>query len=306
MHSEITNMPATRPQDLISIKPHLKPGEEILFNKRLSRFLGGSDLWLLTNQRLLVVGKKGLEEKTLLVPGEYIIYHETGESQFSGNVHLLTNQQVIVLDIGARDYILESVSLSKISKVDIQVIREGWINSIIYGLQINGADDDESVMIKHGGVTTGGIDKQDMDPKQRQRINERFLRKLCEVAGLKFAIPEKRAGAGGATVIAFYSKSNLVWPNRCSACYKNTHDLVYDEYSVENPWLAAEYHLGFGLIPEFTYQIPYCSDCYRDRLGLEMKKRAVKESGAKSDGARVELCFENQLYAMEFAQNNSS
>jgi hypothetical protein len=91
------NMPATIPQALIPFRPYLKLGEEILFHKRISRFLGGSDLWLLTSQRLLMVGKKGLEEKTLFVPGESTVYHETGEQQFSGNVHLLTNQRVIVL-----------------------------------------------------------------------------------------------------------------------------------------------------------------------------------------------------------------
>lgn len=299
-------MPATIPQALIPFRSYLKLGEEILFHKGISRFLGGNVLWLLTSQRLLMVGKKGLEEKTLFIPGEYTVYHETGELQFSGNVHLLTNQRVIVLDIGARDYILESVPLSKITNVDINVIREGWINSIIYGLRINVADADEPVVIKHGGVTTGGIDKQEMDLNKRQKINERYPRKIYEVAGLKFAIPQKRAGAGGVTVIAFYSKSDLVWPARCSACYENTHDLVYDEYTVENPWLAAGYRFGFGLIPKFTYRIPYCSDCYRERLGFETKKRAVKEGWAQSDGARVELCFENQPYAMEFIQNNSS
>jgi len=300
------NMPATTPQALIPFRPYLKLGEEILFHKRISGFLGGSDLWLLTSHRLLMVGKNGLEEKTLYVPREYSVYHETGELQFSGNVHLLTNQRIIVLDIGARDCIMESIPLSKVTKVDINVIGEGWLNSIIYGLRINVADADEPVVIRHGGITTGGINITEMDLNKRQKISERFPRKICEVAGLKFAIPQKRAGAGDVTVIAFYSKSDLVWPERCSACYENTHDLMYDEYTIENPWLAAEYNLGFGLIPEFTYRIPYCSDCYRERLGLDPKKRAVKEWWAQSDGARVELCFENQPYAMEFIQNNSS
>lgn len=298
-------MPATISQALIPFMPYLKPDEEILSYRRIPRFLGGSDLWILTNQRLLMFGKKGLEEKTLFVPNEYAVSHETGELQFSGNVHLLTNQRVIVIDIGARDYLLESVHLSKITKVDIHVIGEGWINPIIYGLRINLADDDEPVMIKHGGITTGGIDKQEIDLYQRQKINERFPRKICEIAGLKFAIPQKRAGAGGVTVITFYSKSDLVWPERCSACFENTQDLVYDQYTVENPWLAAEYNLGIGLIPKFTYRIPYCPDCYRESLGFEPKKRAVKEGWAQSDGARVEFCFENQLYAMEFIHTNS-
>lgn len=247
-------MTITPPQALFPFQLHLKPAEEILFHKRISRFLRDSDLWLLTSQRLLMVGKKGLEEKTLLVPGEYIIYHETGDLQFSGNVHLLTSQRVIILDIGARDYVQDSVPLSRITKVDIHVIGERWINSILYGLQITVANSDECVEIKHGGVTTGGIDRHEMDLHQRQKINERFPRKICEVAGLKFAIPQKRIGAGGVTSIEFYSKSDLVWPVRCSACYENTHHLVYDTYTVENPWLAAGYHFGFGLIPKFTYQ----------------------------------------------------
>ena len=292
-------------KSLFPFRPYLKPGEDILFYKRISRFFGGSNLWLLTSQRLLMIGEKGLEEKTLFDPGEYAVYHETGELQFSGNVHLLTNQRVIVLDIGARNYILESVRLSEITMVDINVIVEGQTNSIIYGVCIRVADADESVAIKHGGVTTGDIDKQEMDLNQRQKVNERFPRKICEVTGLKFAIPHKRVGAGGVAVIAFYSRSDLVWPARCSSCHEITHDLVYDEYIIENPWSAAGYRFGFGLIPRFTYQIPYCPDCYMVRLGLELKKRAVKEGWAQSDGARVELYFENHPYAMEFIQNNS-
>jgi hypothetical protein len=298
-------MPTTLPHALLTLRSYLKPGEDILFHKRIPRFLGESYLWLLTSQRLLFVGKKGSEEKPLFAPGEFPVYHEIGELQFSGNVHLLTNQRIIILDIGARDFILETIPLSKVTKVDIHVIQDGLLNSITYGLQITTTNDDESIMIKHGGVTIEGIDNHEMDLYKRQQINERFPRRICDVAGLRFAIPQKRAGARDVTVISFYSKSDLVWPDRCSACYENTHMLVYDEYSVENPWLAAGYRLGFGLIPKFTYRIPYCSDCYRERIRLEIKKRAVKEGWAQFDGARVELCFENQLYVMEFIQNNS-
>jgi hypothetical protein len=299
------NMPATIPKALFPFRSYLKPNEEILFHKKISRFLGGSDLWLLTSQRLLLVGKSGLEEKTLFDLRENIVYHETGELQFSGNVHLLTNQRVIVLDIGARDYLLESVPLSKITKVDIQVIGEGLLNSTMYGLRITTADDDEPVVIKHGGVTTEGIDKQEMSLIERQKTNERFPRKICEVAELSFAIPQKKTGPGGMTHVDFYSKSDLVWPARCSACYENVNGLAYDEYTVENPWLTAGYTFGFGLIPLFTYQIPYCPDCYKERFGSVNNNRAVKEGWAQSNGARVELCFENQTYVEEFIQLNS-
>jgi hypothetical protein len=293
------------PQALLPFRPYLKSSEEILYNQKISRFLGGSDLWLLTSQRLLSVGKKVLEEKTLFDEGENTICHETGEKQFSGNVHLLTNQRVIVLNIGARDYLLETIPVSKITHVDVHVTREGGINSFIYGLIIDAAGYDEPVVIKHGGVTTGGIDKQEMSLIERQQINERFPRKICEVAGLSFAIPRKRAGSGGMTTIDFYSKSDLVWPARCSACYRQVDELVYDEYAVENSWLNAGYGFGYGLIPQLTYQIPYCPDCYRERFGSEKINRAVKAGGAQTNGARVELCFENQPYMMEFIQFNS-
>ena len=300
-------MSTKMPQAYTPFGQYLKPGEEVLFHKRVSRFLGRSDLWLLTNQRLLKVGKKGLEEETLFIPEEHVVYYETGDLEFSGNVHLLTNQRVIVLDIGTKDYILETIPLSKITGVDIHVIKEKWMNSILYGLWINLADDAEPVIIKHGEVTTKGIDEQSMDLNKCQEINERFPRKICEVVGLKFAIPQKRVGAGGVTVISFYSKSDLVWPQKCSACYEGTHELVYDEYTVESPWFAAGwYRFGFGLIPTFTYRIPYCMDCYMEHFGLEMKNRTVKEGSAISDGARVELCFENQFYALEFIQDNSN
>jgi hypothetical protein len=69
-----------------------------------------------------LIRKKELVEKTLLEPGELVIYHETGDLQFNGNVHLLTTHRVIVLDVGAKDHLLESIPLNKITHVDINVI----------------------------------------------------------------------------------------------------------------------------------------------------------------------------------------
>ena len=291
--------------ECVHVKMYLQLDEDILFQRKIPRFLGGSDYWLFTSQRLLMVAKNGLEEKALFTPGEHTVYHEIGTLQFSGNVHVLTTHRVIVLDVGSRNYVLESIPLSKITKVDINVIGEGLMNSFIYGLRINIADADEPTVIKHGGVNTEGIDKQEMSLTEHQQVNERFPRKICEIAGLQFAIPQKRAGVRGATVVEFYSKSDLAWPARCSACYENVDGLLYDEYFLENPWLAAGYSFGFGLIPVFTYQIPYCPVCYRERFGLVKYNRAVKAGWAQSNGARVELCFENQSYAMEFIQINS-
>lgn len=94
------NMSEAMQQVSIPLRTHLDPIEEALFHKPVSRFLGGSDLWPLTSQRLLMVGKKGLVEKTLLDSGENVVYYETGGLQFSGNVHLLTNQHILILDIG--------------------------------------------------------------------------------------------------------------------------------------------------------------------------------------------------------------
>jgi hypothetical protein len=298
------NMPTSLPQVPIPGQSHLRDGEEILFHKRISKFFGASDHWLLTSQRLLQVGKSGLDEKKLYDLNEKAVLSEIGEFQFSGNVHLLTNQRIIVLDIGANDYILETIPLSKVNKVDIQIIREGLLNSLMYGLQIT-VMDDGTIVIKHGGIITEGIDKQEMSLIERQKINERFPRKICEVTGLSLAIPQKRISKGGMTYVDFYSKSDLAWPQICSACYINTNGLVYDEYTVENTWLAAGYRFSPGLIPQFTYQIPYCQECYTERFGFTKNYRSVKAGWSQSNGARVELCFENQAYATDFIRANS-
>ncbi len=188
--------------------------------------------------------------------------------------------------------------------MDIQIIGEGLLNSFMYGIQI-AVTNNEPLVIKHGGLTTDGIDKQEMNLIERQKINERFPRKICEITGLSFAIPQKRTGVDGMTFVNFYSKSDLVWPERCSACYLNVDGLVYDEYTVENTWLTAGYRFGSGLIPQFTYQIPYCQRCYNERFGFTKNYRAVKTGWSQSNGARVELCFENQSYAIDFIQINS-
>jgi len=261
-------------------------------------------LWLLTNQRLLLVKKGVLKEIPLLEPGELVIYHDTGDVQFSGNVHILTTQRVIVLEVGAKDYLLESILLSKITQVDINVIGKRGVNAITYGLRIVVAEIEQPFEIIHGGISTNGINQPSLSKTEQQQVNERFPRKICEVAGVKFAIPQMRVGVSGVTVVAFYSKSDLVWPARCSACCKNVDGLVFDRYIVDNPWLAT-YSIGFGLLPRITYSIPYCPECYQIRFVEGKEKRAVHEGWAIYDGAKVELCFENQAYAMDFIQTNS-
>jgi hypothetical protein len=291
-------------QVLISLLPYLKPEEMALFFRRIFDFLRGSDLWLLTNQRLLLVKKEVLKEIPLLEPGELVIYHDTGEVQFSGNVHLLTTQRVIVLDIGAKDYLLESIPLNKITKVDINIIGKRGIHAITYGLKIDVAENEQPIEIIHGGINTNGINQSSLSKTEQQQINERYARKICEVTGLNFAIPQMRVGSSGFTVITFYSKSDLVWPARCSACCRNVDGLVFDKYAVDNPWLAT-YIIGFGLLPRITYSIPYCPDCYQVRFVEGKENRAVQEGWSKYDGARVELLFENQDYAIDFIQTNS-
>jgi hypothetical protein len=159
-------------------------------------------------------------------------------------------------------------------------------------------------MIIHGGITTNGNNQLSLSKPEQQRINEHFPRKICEVIGLNFAIPQKRVGASSFTVITFYSKSDLVWPARCSACCKNVDGLEFDRYTVDNPWLAT-YSIGFGLLPRITYSIPYCPECYRLRFVECKENRAVQEGWAKYDGARVELSFENKAYAIDFIRTNT-
>ncbi len=291
-------------QALVSINPYLRPGEVLLFHRRISDFLRADDLWYLTNQRLLVIRKKVLEEKTLLEPGELVIYHDTGDLQFNGNVHLLTTHRIIILDVGAKDYLLESIPLNKIKNVDIYVIGKQGLNAISYGVRIDISDSDQPIIIIHGGITTNGNNQLSLSKTEQQQVNERFPRKICEFTGLSFAIPQKRVGSSSFTVISFYSKSDLIWPARCSACCKNVDSLVFDKFTVDNPWLAT-YSIGFGLLPRITYSIPYCPECYRLRFVEGKENRAVQEGWSKYDGARVELHFENQAYAMDFIQTNS-
>jgi hypothetical protein len=298
-------MKTTISQALSVFESQRLPGELVVYHKSALRDFWGRDLWLLTDQRLLLIRKGTVEEKLLFEPGEAIVSYETGEEQFSGNVHLLTSQRLLVLDTGARNYLLHSIPLGKIVEVDVTGVRDGSLNTIIYALKIKLVDGDDSLLIQHGGVSTGSINETLLEPQQRQQLNERFPRKICETVGLKFAFPRRRIGPNGLSLVDFYSKSDLTWPERCSACYVNTHALVYDTLSVENPWLAAEYHLGFGMIPNFSYQIPYCPDCFHKHLELEPVKQAVKAGSANSNGARVELCFENQEFAQEFIQTNN-
>src|SRR4030067_2291268 len=154
-------MNTTTPEFLMTITPYLKPGEKLLFYRRIFEFLKWSDLWLLTNQRLLLVKKEMLKEILLLEPGESVIYHDTGDVQFSGNVHLLTTHRVIILEVGAKDYLLESILLSKITQVDINVIGKRGVNAITYGLRIDVAEIEQPIEIVHGGISTNGINQPD-------------------------------------------------------------------------------------------------------------------------------------------------
>ena len=297
-------MKTITPQVPAPIMLFLTPGEEILFHKRSFDFLNTTNLWCLTNRRLLSLKKKILEEIPLLEPEERVVCHETGEVQFSGNVHLLTSQRVLILDIGVKDYLLQSIQLSKIKQVDVGVIRKRSQNAVSYGLRIEVADFEEPALIFHGGVNTNGIDQLALSRQEQRKINERFPRRLCEIVGLKFAVPQMRAGSHDFTVVTFYSKSDLVWPDSCSSCNKDVQNLVFDRLIIDNPWLST-YGIGFGLLPCITYLIPYCPECYDVRFGAEKVYRAVQPGWAQFDGARVELRFENQAYATDFVQTNS-
>jgi len=281
-------------------------GELVVYHKAVFRDLWGNELWLLSDQRLLRIYKGTAEEKPLFEPGEMIIYHESAESQFSGNVHLLTERRLLVLNIGARNYLLHSIALSTIAEVDITGIRDGALNTLLYALKIKVSGVDEPIEIKYPQGPVDSIKIPLTEYEKRQQLYERFPRKIREIAGVKFAVPKQRTAVSGGSLVDFYSRSDLVWPLRCSACYQKPLELLFDSYSPENPWLAAHYHLGFGLIPQFTYQIPYCPDCYKDRLVFEPKNRAVKTGPAQSNGARVELSFENHIYAQDFVQVNGN
>lgn len=291
-------------QILAPITPFLVPGEEIIFYRRLFDFLNTGDLWCLTNQRLLMFRKKLLDEKPLLGPGEQVVYHETGDLQFTGNVHLLTTQRVLILDIGAKNYLLQTIQLSKIKQVDVCVIGKQGQNAISYGLRIEVADTEEPVLILHGGVNTNGIDQFSLSKQEQQKINERFPQRLCEFAGLKFAAPQIRTGSIGFTVVTFYNKSNLVWPVSCSSCNKDVQNLVFDRFTIDNPWLSI-YGIGYGLLPCITYLIPYCPECYVLHFEADKVYRAVQAGWAQFDGARAELQFENKAYALNFILANS-
>jgi|WetSurSiteA1Bulk_404760.scaffolds.fasta_scaffold14877_2 hypothetical protein len=291
-------------QTLAPIKPFLNTGEEVLYHRRVFNFLNTDEIWCLTNHRLIYFNKKVFEEKTLFEPEELVVFHETGKVQFSGNVHLLTTQRLLVLDIGAKEYLLQAILLSKINQVDICVVANQGQNAITYGIRIDVNDREDPAMIIHGGVNTNGIDQYSLNQQEQKNINERFPRKVCEVTGLKFALPQMRSGPGGYTPVTFYSKSDLVWPASCSSCNKEMQDLVYDKFTVVNPWLST-YGIGLGLLPWITYSIPYCPACYKGYFGLEMVSRAVEIGWAQFDGARVELLFRNRDYAVNFITANS-
>jgi hypothetical protein len=291
-------------QAFVSINPYLKPGEVLLFHRRISDFLRADDNWFLTNQRLFLIRKKVLEENNLLEPDELVIYHVTGDLQFKGNVHLLTTHRVIILDVGAKNYLLESIPLNKITQVNLNVIGKQGLNTITYGLRIDISDSEQPIVIIHGGITTNGNNQQSLSKPEQQLINECFPRKICEVTGLNFAIPQKRVSSSGFEVNTFYSKSDLVWLARCSACNKTMDDLIFDNYTVDNLWLAT-YSIGYGLLPSITSSIPYYPECYQLRFVEGKENRTVQEGCSKYDGARVGLCFENQAYAMDFIQTNN-
>ena len=291
-------------QVLAPIMGFLAPGEEVLYHRRLFDFLNTGDLWCLTNQRLLLLRDKDLEEKPLLEQGEQVITHETGEVQYSGNVHLLTTHRVLILNVGDRDYLLKAIQLSKIKQVDVGVIVQRGQNAISYGLMVDEVDFEDPVLILHGGVNTHGIDQLSLSRQEQQKINERFPRRLCELAGVKFAVPKTRAGTRGYTLVTFYSKSDLVWPASCSSCNKDTKDLVFDKFTVVNPWLST-YGIGYGLLSWIPYSIPYCLECYEAYFGAEKDNRAIEIGWAQFDGARVELQFKNRDYAMNFIEANS-
>jgi hypothetical protein len=118
-----------------------------------------------------------------------------------------------------------------------------------------------------------------------------FPRKLCEVAGLKFApVKLSRQPGGGWTLLYYWGlkqPSEMVWPQHCASCYGPLGDVKWEKF----PLLST------------TQQIPYCPACHKERFGFLRKDHAVKNPQS-SMHQHIELWFENQKYAQEFADLN--
>jgi hypothetical protein len=232
--------------------------------------------------------------KPFLEQGEEVIYYSKG----SKGGEVLTNQRIFCL---GGEGVGHSIALADITSVDVEVrLSVGRMPYHVLTLGIRGETEPWFM-----SIGAGGLEGYDASMDEREWI-ERFPRKICEITGLKFAVPKvySRQWRKEGTALAFYIKTDLVWPSKCASCRTEVQEPKYDSLTLSRISDQRGTYSFFGE-SSVTFEIPYCSNCYKQRrLGLVKARRAVKEEHS-FNGAIALLWFENHLYAEDFIKVNS-
>lgn len=249
--------------------------------------------------------------RELIEPDEHLLHYLDRGGNFEA---VLTDQRLLY---GQRP--LSSVSLQDIVSVDI-----GWHGRPGYGtaamlLALRGEDGCLTMDLGTGQAPPGEPKHElvghGFDAYWRQRI-EAIPRQICEAAGISFAIPKilpaepfKDLHPKG-TVIYFYPKVDLAWPETCAACLGPSPQSSPLRQTIHRGGWEAEYVTSpFDLAPKrraappLDLKIPYCPKCMKERFGVFRSRPAVRLLGY--DGLMVWLDLESADYARQFVEINS-
>lgn len=255
--------------------------------------------------------------QTIMQKQEEILFFEeqpAGRPVF-GRVYVLTNQDLFAIDTDPKQQQTVHIPLTDIDALQISVVsypgmmpgslayqraiklhmKDGSIHTLLHPGPV--LPDEGKLPAFSLGLGLGAGKKSTYSWKgDTQAKREQLPRKICAAAKIPFCTPYHLPNLP-ANQVTFYIKSDLVFPQLCAACLKESSQLSIDRII---PGTSNDLRLPrlFGV----HFDIPYCEACHARRFGI-FKKRAVKLKFLLDISATLE--FENLEYADRFVSLNS-
>lgn len=253
-----------------------------------------------------------------LNPDEKVVFCEEqpeGKPVF-GRVYVLTSQRLLALDAKGRPGLTVDIHLSEIKFLQVCVKSyAGTVPGMLAyqrAITLDMRDGSTQTLLQPGPMLPNeaklpqinlglglGLGKKStyVWKSDTQVKREQLARKICEVCRMPFCAPYHLSNLP-ANQVTFYVKSDLVFPQRCAACMKESRELITDRII---PGISNQINLPrlFGVY----FDVPYCPECHAKRFAGMKKKRAVKLKFLLDITAT--LAFENIAYAEAFKKVNS-
>jgi hypothetical protein len=327
----LEKMKINLPEELRSV---LNEDEKVVYFNKKGLF-GGKIFQLITDKRILELEKDTLKEREYLKDGEQVVdlaalsiaiqgRNEHGEFGTRGNLFLITNRRFLLLKF---DNLIErneyEIPFDTIDRIHISRIKA---KSFFYGIKYG---EGIKILLRAPGAPCSilshlreienmwlFLEASSVGSGDYRANLEFFAQTLSNATDLPLSPPERvvvppelvdkepKEYLTG-TVLEFYTRTDLVWPERCAACLELADEFKYDLLK-----LKIEKYDSLPVYKDhLEYRIPYCERCFTSRNIKPLKWTKPRQLAVKqyfdSTGINAFVWFENESYAMEFIRVNT-